>query len=101
MQKHKMWCGFLPKTAKRKMLWKTAVFPGFSTEYDAGHPGVENSARGFPDWRKQKACTQPLCKKQRKTFDFLFYKKQNAGFFAQKLPENRRIHYAGYTAGQF
>ena len=83
------------------MLWKTAVFPGFSTGRNAGWAGVENSAPGIPDWRKQKARAKRLCKKQRKSFDFLFYKRQNAGILAQKLPENQLLHYAVYRAEQF
>ena len=47
----------------------------------------------IPDWRKINRPPGPLCRMQRKTFDFLFYKRQNACIFVQNFPESGCLNY--------
>ena len=61
-------------------------------------PGVENWGRSIPDWRKINHRPETVCRMQRKSFDFLFYKRQNACIFAQNLPESCGLNYGVYRA---
>ena len=59
---------------------------------------LKTCGRLIPDWRNQSGPAAAVCKKQRKCFDFLFYKRQNVRIFAQKFPEVCGPDYGAYRA---
>ena len=61
-------------------------------------PGVENLGPAIPDWRKINRRSGTVCRMQRKSFDFLFYKRQNACIFVQNFPESGCLNYGAYRA---
>ena len=86
----------LPENGGRR--WKTAVFPAFSTR-KSGVPVLwKTQDFFFPIWRGTESSAGTNCKKKRKSFDFLFYKRQNARIFAQNLPESCGLNYGVYRA---
>ena len=64
-------------------------------------PGVENLGPAIPDWRKINRRSGTVCRMQRKSFDFLFYKRQNACIFIQNFPESGCLNYGAYRADPF
>ena len=64
-------------------------------------PGVENLGPAIPDWRKINCRSGTVCRMQRKSFDFLFYKRQNACIFIQNFPESGCLNYGVYRADSF
>ena len=64
-------------------------------------PGVENLGPAIPDWRKINRRSGTVCRMQRKFFDFLFYKRQNACIFIQNFPESGCLNYGAYRADPF
>ena len=64
-------------------------------------PGVENLGPAIPDWRKINRRSGTVCRMQRKSFDFLFYKRQNACIFIQNFPESGCLNYGVYRADSF
>ena len=76
--------------------WKTAVFPTFSTRKMSRCGMWKTPGRFFPIWRGRKKYAGANCKKRRKTFDFLFYKRQSAHFSSQKLARITALHYGVY-----
>ena len=79
-------------------VWKTACFPAFSTRKNGSGPVLKTCDRFIPDWRKINRRSGTVCRMQRKSFDFLFYKRQNACIFAQNLPESCGLNYGVYRA---
>ena len=79
-------------------MWKTACFPAFSTRKNGSGPVLKTCDRFIPDWRKINRRSGTVCRIQRKSFDFLFYKRQNARIFAQNLPESCGLNYGVYRA---
>ena len=79
-------------------VWKTACFPAFSTQKNGSGPVLKTCDRFIPDWRKINRRSGTVCRMQRKSFDFLFYKRQNARIFAQNLPESCGLNYGVYRA---
>ena len=79
-------------------VWKTACFPAFSTQKNGSGPVLKTCGRFIPDWRKINHRSGTVCRMQRKSFDFLFYKRQNARIFAQNLPESCGLNYGVYRA---
>ena len=77
-------------------VWKTACFPAFSTRKNGSGPVLKTCDRFIPDWRKINHRPETVCRMQRKSFDFLFYKRQNARIFAQNLPESCGLNYGAY-----
>ena len=72
----------LPENGGRR--WKTAVFPAFSTR-KSGVPVLwKTQDFFFPIWRGTESSAGTNCKKKRKSFDFLLYKRQRPTF----LPRN-------------
>ena len=79
-------------------VWKTTVCVRFPHRVFLPG-GLWKTARGkIPDWRKANPKAGVNCKNKRKTFDFLFYKRQNAHILAHKFPECGGIHYGLYRA---
>ena len=77
-------------------VWKTACFPTFSTQKNGSGPVLKTWGRFIPDWRKSYRPVGRTCKKKRKSFDFLFYKRRNVHIFAQNLPESCGLNYSAY-----
>ena len=78
--------GVCSRRAREQQLfpvWKTACFPAFSTRKNGSGPVLKTCDRCIPDWRKINRRSGTVCRMQRKSFDFLFYKRQNARIFAQ------------------
>ena len=82
-------------------VWKTAIFPAFSTQKNGGGPVLKTWDRSIPDWRKINCRPGTVCRMQRKSFDFLFYKRQNACIFIQNFPESGCLNYGVYRADSF
>ena len=93
--------GVCSRRAREQQLfpvWKTACFPAFSTQKNGSGPVLKTCDRFIPDWRKINRRSGTVCRMQRKSFDFLFYKRQNARIFAQNLPESCGLNYGVYRA---
>ena len=93
--------GVCSRRAREQQLfpvWKTACFPAFSTRKNGSGPVLKTCDRFIPDWRKINHRSGTVCRIQRKSFDFLFYKRQNARIFAQNLPESCGLNYGVYRA---
>jgi len=82
-------------------VWKTACFPAFSTQKNGSGPVLKTCDRFIPDWRKINRRSGTVCRMQRKSFDFLFYKRQNACIFIQNFPESGCLNYGAYRADPF
>ena len=82
-------------------VWKTACFPAFSTRKNGSGPVLKTCDRFIPDWRKINRRSGTVCRMQRKSFDFLFYKRQNACIFIQNFPESGCLNYGAYRADPF
>ena len=82
-------------------VWKTAIFPAFSTRKNGGGPVLKTWGPAIPDWRKINRRSGTVCRMQRKSFDFLFYKRQNACIFVQNFPESGCLNYGVYRADSF
>ena len=82
-------------------VWKTAIFPAFSTRKNGSGPVLKTWDRSIPDWRKINRRSGTVCRIQRKSFDFLFYKRQNACIFIQNFPESGCLNYGAYRADPF
>ena len=82
-------------------VWKTAIFPAFSTRKNGSGPVLKTWGRSIPDWRKINRRSGTVCRMQRKSFDFLFYKRQNACIFIQNFPESGCLNYGVYRADPF
>jgi hypothetical protein len=82
-------------------VWKTAIFPAFSTQKNGSGPVLKTWGRSIPDWRKINHRSGTVCRMQRKYFDFLFYKRQNACIFIQNFPESGCLNYGAYRADPF
>ena len=79
-------------------VWKTTVCVRFPHRVFLPG-GLWKTARGkIPDWRKINRRSGTVCRMQRKSFDFLFYKRQIAHIFAHKFPEYGGVHYGLYRA---
>ena len=88
----------LPENGGRR--WKTAVFPAFSTR-KSGVPVLwKTQDFFFPIWRGTESSAGTNCKKKRKSFDFLLYKRQSAHFSSQKLAWIAGLHYGLYKQNQ-
>ena len=79
-------------------VWKTAFFPAFSTQKNSSGPVLKTWGPAIPDWRKINRRSGTVCRMQRKSFDFLFYKRQNACIFIQNFPESGCLNYGAYRA---
>ena len=91
--------GVCSRRAREQQLfpvWKTAIFPAFSTRKNGSSPVLKTWGRSIPDWRKINRRLETVCRMQKKSFDFLFYKRQNAHILAHKFPECGGIHYGLY-----
>ena len=84
-----------------KTVWKTAIFPAFSTRKNGSGPVLKTWGPAIPDWRKINRRSGTVCRMQRKSFDFLFYKRQNACIFIQNFPESGCLNYGAYRADPF
>ena len=96
--------GVCSRRAREQQLfpvWKTACFPAFSTQKNGSGPVLKTCDRFIPDWRKINRRSGTVCRMQRKSFDFLFYKRQNARIFAQNLPESCGLNYGVYRLMPF
>ena len=82
-------------------VWKTAIFPAFSTRKNGSGPVLKTWDCSIPDWRKINRRSGTVCRMQRKSFDFLFYKRQNACIFIQNFPESGCLNYGAYRADPF
>jgi hypothetical protein len=82
-------------------VWKTAIFPAFSTRKNGSGPVLKTWGPAIPDWRKINRRSGTVCRMQRKSFDFLFYKRQNACIFIQNFPESGCLNYGVYRADPF
>ena len=95
---------FAPGAPRERQLfpvWKTAIFPAFSTRKNGSGPVLKTWGRSIPDWRKINRRSGTVCRMQRKSFDFLFYKRQNACIFIQNFPESGCLNYGVYRADPF
>ena len=86
---------------REKTVWKTAIFPAFSTQKNSSGPVLKTWGPAIPDWRKINRRSGTVCRMQRKSFDFLFYKRQNACIFIQNFPESGCLNYGAYRADPF
>ena len=77
------------------------MFPRLFHTEKRQRPGVENLGPAIPDWRKINRRSGTVCRMQRKSFDFLFYKRQNACIFIQNFPESGCLNYGAYRADPF
>ena len=93
-------CG-APRERQLFPVWKTAIFPAFSTRKNGSGPVLKTWDRSIPDWRKINRRSGTVCRIQRKSFDFLFYKRQNACIFIQNFPESGCLNYGAYRADPF
>ena len=96
--------GVCSRRAREQQLfpvWKTACFPAFSTQKNGSGPVLKTCGRFIPDWRKINRRSGTVCRMQRKSFDFLFYKRQNACIFIQNFPESGCLNYGAYRADPF
>ena len=96
--------GVCSRRAREQQLfpvWKTACFPAFSTQKNGSGPVLKTCDRFIPDWRKINHRSGTVCRMQRKSFDFLFYKRQNACIFIQNFPESGCLNYGAYRADPF
>ena len=88
--------GRLPPAGENRSCGK----PPFLSAFPQGgfNPGGlwKTAARQIPVWKNAKPYAGANCKNKRKAFAFLFYKRQNAHIFTQKLPEYGGFHYAVY-----
>ena len=84
-----------------KTVWKTAIFPAFSTRKNGSGPVLKTWGSAIPDWRKINRRSGTVCRMQRKSFDFLFYKRQNACIFIQNFPESGCLNYGAYRGDSF
>ena len=82
-------------------VWKTAIFPAFSTQKNSSGPVLKTWGPAIPDWRKINRRSRTVCRMQRKSFDFLFYKRKNACIFVQNFPESGCLNYGAYRADPF
>ena len=87
--------------SRKKTVWKTAIFPAFSTQKNGSGPVLKTWGPAIPDWRKINRRSGTVCRMQRKSFDFLFYKRQNACIFIQNFPESGCLNYGAYRADSF
>ena len=96
--------GVCSRRAREQQLfpvWKTAIFPAFSTRKNGSGPVLKTWGPAIPDWRKINRRSGTVCRMQRKSFDFLFYKRQNACIFIQNFPESGCLNYGAYRADPF
>ena len=96
--------GVCSRRAREQQLfpvWKTACFPAFSTRKNGSGPVLKTWDRFIPDWRKINRRSGTVCRMQRKSFDFLFYKRRNACIFIQNFPESGCLNYGAYRADPF
>ena len=80
---------------------ENCIFPRLFHTEKRRRPGVENLRPAIPDWRKINRRSGTVCRMQRKSFDFLFYKRQNACIFIQNFPESGCLNYGVYRADPF
>ena len=80
---------------------ENCIFPRLFHTEKRQRPGVENLGPAIPDWRKINCRSGTVCRMQRKSFDFLFYKRQNACIFIQNFPESGCLNYGAYRAEPF
>ena len=80
---------------------ENCMFPCLFHTEKRQRPGVENLRPAIPDWRKINRRSGTVCRMQRKSFDFLFYKRQNACIFIQNFPERGCLNYGAYMADHF
>ena len=94
-----------PQATERVRPGKNSVencnFPRLFHTEKRQRPGVENLGPAIPDWRKINRRSETVCRMQRKSFDFLFYKRQNACIFIQNFPESGCLNYGAYKADPF
>ena len=96
--------GVCSRRAREQQLfpvWKTACFPAFSTRKNGSGPVLKTWGPAIPDWRKINRRSGTVCRMQRKSFDFLFYKRQNACIFIQNFPESGCLNYGAYRVDPF
>ena len=80
---------------------ENCMFPRLFHTEKRQRPGVEHLGPAIPDWRKINRRSGTVCRMQRKSFDFLFYKRQNACIFIQNFPESGCLNYGAYRADPF
>ena len=92
-------CGAL-SAGERRQTVENCSFPAFSTRKSGVSVLWKTQDFFFPIWRGTESSAGTNCKKKRKSFDFLLYKRQSAHFSSQKLAWIAGLHYGLYKQNQ-
>ena len=90
------------KKDNRRNICGKLYFPALFPQENKGHGRVWKTWHAKIPVRKQiRLQAGANCKKQRKTFDFLFYKRQNADVLLHDFPAKGVLHYGVYRKSSF